>query len=576
MRRVLITFVALAVSAGFANTYVFLRGMDIGTLDPVEPSNNITLNVIENIYERLYGYDGASVELTPQLATSYEASEDGLTHTFRLREGVTFHSGNPFTCADVEYSLKNAMLTFPDTMAEAVFGLDVSGAYTFGDDTPEEEYAEYWAKLNGSVECADPMTAVVRVLDSDPLLLARLSTHRYSILDSEWAKANGMWDGTEATWRDWIHADRHEAHMQGNASGTGAYRIAEWEPGVRLVAEHYTGYWGATPALDTIVYQVVDAEADRIAALLAGEADQIDFGWEDIPIDELAEAPGVRILDPGVNPELPWGLTSVWAVLFNYNIDVNENDFAGSGRLDGLGIPTDFFTDIDARKCFAYAFDPAAYNEDVWNGSALTLTMAVAPQFDAYDETIPEYHLDLEKAEEHCRAAWGGELWERGFYFTIPYPPDFPMFENVAQQFQKNLKALNSKFDIDMVEKSWDDFFDAADADYVPMEVLGSPFSLPDAAGFMTTWYHSANSWPSLYGYQNEEIDRLIEEVRTEFDQDKRNANYKQVGRLGYDDAMFILLPNGPYTMVVSDKVSGAYRNPMRMEVRWQDLTKSP
>lgn len=571
--------VAVAVILGFglalAETYVFQRAMDIGTLDPIEAGSNLSISVIENVYERLYGYEGASVELRPQLATAYEVSDDGLTHTFRLREGVRFHSGNPFTCADVEYSLKFSMIYFPDSMAEAVFGPDVAGAYEFDDDTPEEAYEDYWAKLDRSVECLDPLTVVVRVRDADPLLLARLSTYGYSIVDSAWAKENGMWDGTEVTWRDWIDEDHTEHHMHTHASGTGAYKIVSWEPGVRVTAERHADYWGATPQMETIIYEVVPAESDRVAALLAGEADQIDLNFEETTKEEFLANPGVRVYDPGTDPSLPWSLTSIWTILFNYDIDTENSIFTGSGRLDGLGIPSDFFTDRDVRKCFAYSFDPDTYNEALWHGDAVTLSMAVVPEYAAYDPDIPQYHLDREKAAEYCRAAWDGELWERGFYVTVPYPDGHPIFEEAAGQLRKNLNALNRKFAVDVQAISWDWFFEEADAFHLPLDVMGTPFTLPDAAGFMSTWYHSANSWPGYYGYENEEIDRLVEEVRTEFDQDKRAANYREVGRLGYEDAMFIMLPNGPYTITTRNSVTGAYRNPMLMEVRWQDLGRT-
>lgn len=574
--RALTLVAALGLALTQAQTYVFQRTDDIRTLDPIEVSENISKSVVENVYEGLYGYHGASVELEPRLATSYEVSDDGQTYTFHLRQGVRFHSGNPFTCSDAEYSLKRALVIYPGILAEAVFAPGTQGAYQFDDGTPDAEYQNYWDSIERSVECSDDSTLVFRTRDPDPILIARLATTPFSMIDSVWAKANGMWDGSEATWRRWIDEDLSTHHLHDHASGTGAFKVVGWEPGVRVTAERNADYWGPAPQLERVVYEVVPDGAARIAALQAGEADQIDLPSDAITRTELAALPGVKLLDPRQDPSLPWGLTSVWAILFNYSIEDEGTSYIGSGKLDGQGVPPDFFTDRDVRKCFAYSFDPEAYNQEAWEGTGILITMALLPEFDGYDASIPSYGLDPAKAEEHCRAAWGGKVWENGFRLALPLVPDHSLAAPVLRQFKKNLEALNPKFAVDLVEIDWDELFDASDELRLPLDVLGDTISLPDSAGFMISWYQSGLSAPGYYGYRNDEIDALIEGARTEFDAAKRAEAYRQVGRIGYDDAAFVLIPNAPYVMTVSDKVSGAYRNPVRVEVQWKDLTKAP
>lgn len=573
---VALSCLVFVLNLGLAQTYVFQRAADVRTLDPLGAREDLSLGVIENVYERLYDFKGATLELEPRLATSYEVSDDGLTYTFHLRGGVTFHSGNPFTCADVEYSFKRVLANDPGALAEAVFGPDVEGAYVFDETTPEEEYADYWAAIERSVGCLDDRTFTVRTLDADPILLARLTVRDYSVIDAELAKANGLWDGTEATWRDWIHEDLKDHYLHDHMSGTGPFRLKSWEPGVRLVAERYANYWGPAPAVATVVYEVVEDDDARVAAILAGEADQVDYPVGAARLAEVAGKPGVKVLDPSADATLPWGMTSVWAILFNQRMATANNPYIGSGALDGAGTPHDLFTDSDMRKCVAYSFDPVAYDEEKWQGSSLRLTMALLPEFDGYDPTIPQYGFDREKAEQHCRAAWGGAVWEKGFRLILPYVAVQPVAAPVVRQLKANLEALNPKFAIELQEVDWDDYFDASDALELPLDVVGSPLSLPDAAGFMDTWYRSEVSWAGYYGYRNDEVDRLIEGARTEFDADKRAEAYRRVGRLGYEDAAFVLIPNGPVVLVTSDKVAGVYRNPVRVGINWADLVKLP
>lgn len=566
--------IALGACFGAAQTYVYQRAMDIGTLDPLIAGSNFSAEVAQNLYETLYGYGGTSLALEPRLATNYAVSNGGRTYTFYLRSGVTFHSGNRFTCNDVKYSFMRNFIFDPGLLTEAVLGPGAVGAWAFGEGTPDEAYADYWSKIDRSVRCENDKTVVITVLEADPGLLSKLNAHFYSIIDSEWVKANGMWDGTEATWRDWIDVDYLDHYLQDRASGTGAFRLVEWESGERLVAERYADYWGPAPTVERVIYRVVPEETERVAALIAGEADQIDFMGAGMPEAELAAQPGVTILNPGVDESLPWGIADIGAVLFNYNLTAQDNPYIGSGELNGDGIPPDFFTDVDVRKCFSYSFDAEGFGRMLFGDASVTLTMALAPQFGGYDPNIPRYGLDREKAERHCRAAWNGEVWENGFTLALPFPQDHAFFNLFAQQLRENLAALNEKFVIEVADASWGEYFDPVEGNKAPMKLMASQFAYPDAAGIVPGWYQSGASWPGLFGYKNDEIDRLLEEVRTEFNEAKRNENYRRVGRLGYEDAAFILLPNAADVVVVRGEVSGVYRNPARAGLLWRELTK--
>src|SRR5690554_2139065 len=83
---------------------------DLISLDPAEMFEFSGLEYATQVYDRLVTYDVDNVsEILPKLAESWEVSEDGLTFTFVIRDGVVFHSGNPLTAADVEYSLRRAV-----------------------------------------------------------------------------------------------------------------------------------------------------------------------------------------------------------------------------------------------------------------------------------------------------------------------------------------------------------------------------------------------------------------------------------------------------------------------------------
>lgn len=100
-----------ATAATPDNALVLQSATDVPTLDPVMTSDTGSGQYVENIYETLYQDKGSSVrDLHPLLATGHKASNGGKTHAFDLRQNVKFHSGNPFTCADAEYTFRRTVV----------------------------------------------------------------------------------------------------------------------------------------------------------------------------------------------------------------------------------------------------------------------------------------------------------------------------------------------------------------------------------------------------------------------------------------------------------------------------------
>ena len=200
------------------------------TLDPITSYDTASWTIIENVYETLYTYDGDSVtEHVPLLATSYEESEDGLTYTYQLRDGVQFHSGNTFSCKDVEYSFERALVVNASDsgiwfLAESLLGTGQNAddflaadesetGGTGGDADTEAGYEEYWNNIANSVECPDGpdgLTVQFNLPSVDPAFFTKLMAANMSIVDMQWAIDNGMWDGTQESWRDWVGADVRE------------------------------------------------------------------------------------------------------------------------------------------------------------------------------------------------------------------------------------------------------------------------------------------------------------------------------------------------------------------------------
>ncbi len=579
----IIALAALVMSFAFAqapkDTYVYQSFGGPDTMDPAQSYDTSSSHIIENVYEGLYGYDGDKADAyAPMLATGYTVSADNLTYTFTLRDGVKFHSGNDFTCADVAYTFKRALVTNPADsgvwiLAEPLLGTGANANDDLGEDATDAQYAEYFQKIDNAVTCSDDATAVIHTVTPDPAFFAKLQFPAAYVLDSQWAMANGEWDGTEATWRDWVGVDLREHYLQDHMSGTGAYQFVEWVPGQRVVAKAFDGYWGGAPSIKNVLIQTVDDQNASILALKNGDADRIILG-ELSALSQVDGLSGVNIYNK--DGDLGWSSVSVTAAFMNQDVQGADNANIGSGKLDGKGVPADFFTDTHMRKCVNYAFDRQAYIDQVLLGYGNTITMALPPSYLGYDPEVPEYTLDLEKAEEECKQAWDGQVWETGFEFTIQYNTGNLSRQTVAEILKANLEYLNPKFKVDVRGVAWPDFLAQQRANALPLFISGWAPDYADPDNYIHTFYANSGYYAKYYGFDDANINAVDEQARTEIDPAARTFLYSDIGRAAYELSPLVLVPVQRPMIYARTDLQGVYLNPMYGgQFLWKDVSKN-
>ncbi len=209
-------------------TMVWLGHQEVAGLSPDDNGPDIQAVLVYNIHNPLAYYNEFN-ELELVLADSYEISEDGLTYTFKLKEGVKFHDGADFTAQDVKYTYD--YYRNPD-----------NGAVNAGDFTNVE-----------SVEAPDDLTVVVQLSDINA---ASLST---------WA--------TMGIVQSAYHAEVGEATYRTAPIGTGAYKLKEWRAAEYTEIEAFEDHFRGRPNIDVIRLEVVPEPSVRTIALQTGEAD---------------------------------------------------------------------------------------------------------------------------------------------------------------------------------------------------------------------------------------------------------------------------------------------------------------
>ena len=537
-------------------SFVQMTIEDGDSLDPAWGYDTAAGGQVPYIYETLVFWEGEKTDqFVPVLATEWELLDDNVTYRFKIREDVKFHNGNALTPEDVEYSFQRTMVQ------------DISGG-------PAYMFFESLLALGGSRDRDGNLQVTFRQIDnvvevdgdwvvfhlSDPAwglaFLQILCGPWASIVDKEWCIANGDWDGTEQTWEDHNNPDISQSYLCNHTNGTGPWELEEWVQGVQTRLVRNDDYWREPAAFEMVITQVVWDWTTRKAALLAGDADLVY-----VPLNKIAELEGVE--DLNTYKELP--SLGIQAFFFNMAI-AEDSTYIGSGALDGNGIPTDFFTDIDVRKGFNYAFDWETYINKAYAGQAEQMGSPIIEGLPFYNSGASMYSHNMIKAEEHLKLAWDGELWEKGCNFTLLYNPGgiFLLRKIFCEILAENLAAINPKFQVSIQPLAWPTIlYETFETRDMPMFQMGWGTDYPHPDNIVVPFMASHGLFAERQGYGYPELDELIEDAFKELDPVVQQDMYYEIQERYYQDAPAITLCQSLERRYFTRYIEGFYFNPM-------------
>ncbi len=573
----MITALLLAVTVARAaepvknpDTFTNLEIGEVGGLDPGYPYDAASQSVIQNVYETFIAFKGASLsEYEPRIASQVPSlknkliSADGRTYRFPIRKGVKFHDGSEVTPEDARYSLLRFMITDraggpSGLLLEPIAGIPSTRVST---GTIVLDFAALEKAVR--VEGGDVVITLPRPFGPFLGIMARWSY----VMSKPWAIAHGEWDGTAATWKDFNDPPKEKSYFYQNMNGAGPFKLVRWDKTARYVLlDRHEAYFRGPAKFKHVLVKSVPELNTRKLMLQAGDADIIETPRP--YASQLLGIPGVALLDG-----LP-RLQTDPAMFFTIKINQVANPDIGSGKLDGEGIPADFFADADVRRGFSYAFDYEAILRDTFKGTAARALGPIPPSVPGYDGNQPRYSHDLKKSEALLRKAWGGQVWAKGFRFTLTYNTGSENREAAAQILKKNIEKLNPKFRVDLRGVDWASFLDKSQRHLMPLFVRGWVADYPDAHNFIYAFYHSAGRYPSAQGFADPELDAMIEKAASEASPAKRAALYKKILAKGFDDApaIFTVHPAGVYG--VRTWVKNLVDNPVNLGIYYYPIEK--
>jgi len=460
---------ALGVAAE-AKTFRYSTSGDLMTMDPHWRNEGPTNAMKANIYDGLVNRT-ATLEVEPGLAVSWSQPEPTVWR-FKLRTGVKFHDGTPFTADDVVFSLQRQMNKTTDM-------------------------ATYLGTVK-EVKKVDEETVDVVTHGPDPILLQNLTL--VFVMSKKWAEANKTLEPEVAG---------KEGFATLNTNGTGPFVLKERVPDTRTVVVPNGDWWDKakrTDNLSEIVFRPIGNAATRVSALLSGEIDMMfPVPLQDVP--RVESTSGFKVLQ---GPELRTiflGMDQERAELL---------DMPGSGKNP--------FKDVKVRRAFYQAIDIEAIQKKIMRGASTPTGLMIAPGIVGFDKAMNERYPHDPEAAKKLLAEAG---YPNGFKVTLDCPNDryvndeaicqaiVPMIARIGIDISLNAQVKGKHFDkIGTPQKYNTSFY-----------MLGWTPGTYDAHNMLVNIIslkgQGAGTWNSGR-YTNPRVEELTQQVAVETDQNKR------------------------------------------------------
>lgn len=489
-------------------TLIYGRYADSLFLDPVLNDANLDIWVLNSLYDTLLQStpDGTGIE--PMLATGYETSEDGLSYTLTLREGIKFADGSDITPEDVVWSLDRAR-------------------------NPENGIWSFSLESVDSVEAVGDNQVILHLNRQDPSIPAALAMFNSAIMPK--ALFEAMPGSTDA--------EKAEAFAE-NPIGSGPFVLTEWVRGSYMVMERNPYYWQVDedgvqlPYLDSVRFEIIPEDATRILRLQAGEI----HGAEFIPLSRVAELQG----DSQLNMEL-FPSTRVNSLLMNNRPEL----------LDGTPNP---LSDVRVRQALNHATDKEALIQLVTFGTgqvSQSYMSSTTPLFSPQEM----YDYDPDRARELLEEAGYGDGFEVSILAISGNADDAALTTAVQQMWAQVGVTLNIE-QVDAAtrtERYRNNDFQMRTSSWT--NDINDPSQI-------TSYFAIYSVVESLHtGFQNAEIEELFEQSQAELDTAARAEMYDRIQEIYIENAPIIFLYETPYPVALRSNVQGFHQIPLGQNI---------
>ncbi|HLF00621.1 MAG TPA: ABC transporter substrate-binding protein [Anaerolineales bacterium] len=474
---------------------------DLATLDPAIGYDWTNWPTIKLVFDGLLDYDSGTT-LQPRIAASLpDVSADGLTYTFKLRTGVKFHNGREVTADDVVYTMTRVL--DPATASPgAGFFVGIKGA---------QEFIDGAATSVEGIKAIDAATVQFTLTSPDVTFLNKLALNFAFIVPKEEVEKAG----------------ENFGHVP---VGTGPFKLKEWVTGQRLTFERNPDYFfEGRPFLDKITVEV-GVEPD--VALLRLEKGEIQLMGDPPPGADWARISG----DPA------------WKDRIEVEATVNTTYIA-------INTTAPPFDNVQVRQALNHAIDKQRIVQ-LLNGRATVANQILPPLMPGYDASYTGYDFNPDKAKLLLAEAG----FPDGFETSIECISVDPQ-PKLCESFQQDLAKVGITLTINSLAAP--NVIDDAGNGKTPLVWSGGlawTQDYPDPDDFYSPILGCDSNVPGGWNwsrYCNDAVHAQSKELLAMTDRDARLAAYKPLFKALMDDAVWVPVINGQYTVAHSEKLHG-------------------
>jgi len=516
---------ATPAPAKVIDTFIFGAQGEPICLDPPLITDGISGRVINQIFEGLVKFDGATTNVIPSLAESWTTSEDGKEWTFKLRKGVKFHDGTDFNADAV---VKN--FDYWKNTKNPIHAKQIEAGQTF--EYFEEQFGGFDDKsIIASVEAVDPATVKITLKQPQGPFLNNLAMFVFV-----------FWSPTAL--------EKAGVNSCKNPVGTGPYKFVEWKPNEQVTLTAFADYWDKAnaPKMKNVVIRNIPNNSARLLALSAGEIHGME-GMEPRDVAAVKANPKFKLL---LRPANTTGYVA-------FNFKVQE------------------FQDVKVRQAFATAINKQAIVDAFYGGTGQPAKQFQPPALWGYNDKIVDRKFDTEAAKKLLAEAgypngisevtFDGKKVPLEFWYMPVSRPYYPNPKDIATAIAADWAKAGIKVTLQTVD--WATYLDKRKNGLLPLYMLGWTGDNGDPDNFVCYFFClGADNAPKANEgfFADKEISDVLKKAAVLTKQSERAPLYQQAEQMIFDRAIRVFIANNQPPLAFLASVSGYVPNPTGTE----------
>jgi peptide/nickel transport system substrate-binding protein len=508
---------------GGGSTFVFGRGADSVSLDPVNATDGESFRATRQVMDTLLRFKPETFDLAPALAVEVPKPEDGgRSYTVKLRKGVKFHDGTEFNADAVKFNFDRWR--------------DTKNPYHKGGGANSEDFAYYAGQFGGfdndsiieSVDVVDDYTVKFSLKEPQGPFVRNLTMSPFAI-----ASPKAIKEDVDGFWQHPV--------------GTGPYKFVNWQRNSQIRVEAVKDWWGTKlpaslgyggPRMKTVVIKTIPDNTQRVAALTGNQLN----GADGLVPDDV----------PSVTQQQ------------GFKVEFRPPNTIGYLAMNNEKAP---FDDPQVRQAFNYAINIPQIVKSVLRGQGEVASNYMPSLLPFFNKSVKPYPYDPDKAKQMLKDAGVANLKTELWYMPIPRPY-MPDAKSIAQVMQQNLEKVGVS--AKLVTYEWATYLTKTGSGQHPTCLLGWTGDNGDPDNFLNVLLNSSAATPqdalNVAYYKNPKVDKLLEKGQTSVVESERRNAYYQAQEIMHEDAPWVPIAYVKPPIGLQDAVKGFEPNPTSSE----------